>query len=234
MKKNALDARNVIGRKLHHKRNRLPCKEFRLLQDNAVYNDQTNSCKIHHRCHPPCTAHQEAGDQSNDRKLGAAGNHRRGDHGHAAVFFTLNRPGRHDTGYAASGGDEERNKALAGEAESSENTIHDEGNTCHISTVLQNGQEQEYDGHLRNKADWRRKTSEDAVNHQRYQPVRCPCPFHERLYAGLNPRAKQGVICPVGHIGADGCDRNIINKEHHPGKNRQGEPPVRHNAVDFI
>ena len=234
VKENALQGRKVISRKLHNERYRITGEELCLLEDDAVDDNQCDACKIHAGSHPPCAAHQVAGDQSDNRKLGTARNHCCGDHGHPAVLLRLDGTSGHDAGYAAAGGNQERNEALSGKSELAEDTVHDEGNACHVSNVLQEAQEQEDNGHLRNEADRCCNTADNAVNHKRDQPVRCTGIGQQCLYAGLNPLAEQRIVCPVGNHAAEGADRHIVNQEHNCGKNRKRQPSVGNDAVHLI
>ena len=66
---------------------------------------------------------------------------------HAAVLFIFDGTRRHDARHAAARGDQHRDEALAGESETTENTVHDKRDARHVAAVLQDGQEEEQDKH---------------------------------------------------------------------------------------
>ena len=95
--------------------------------------------------YPPCTAEHSACDQGDDRKLCAAGDEGCGHDGHLTVTVILDRSGSHDTRNAAAGTDQHRDEGLTGKAELTEDTVHNECDTSHITAALKECQEQEQD-----------------------------------------------------------------------------------------
>ena len=234
VQENGLDTGDVVLRQLHDKRSRISSKQLHLLEHDAGNNDGCDSGEVHHRSNPPCAADQETGDQRDNRQLCAARDKGRGNHGHPAILLVLNRAGTHDARYAAARGDQERDKGFAGQTEAAENPVHNEGDTHHVSAVLQNGEEQEYDCHLRGKSDRCCDTTNDTINNQRNQPIRRADTDQQALHTRLNPLAEQRVIRPVRDHGSQCGHRDVINQKHDCGENRQCKHTVGHNAVDFI
>ena len=234
MEQDALHGREVVLRQLHNKRSGIAGEHLRLLEDDAGDNDDCNAEEVHDRCEPPRAAHQEARDQRDNRELRAAGHEGGCDHGHAAILFVLNGTGGHDAGHAAAGGDHERNEGLAGQAELTEDPVHDERDTGHIAAVFQQGQEEEHDCHLRGKADRCCQTADDAVNDEGNDPFCRADVLKERSDCRLNPFAEEGVVGEIGDDAADGGNRDVIDQRHDDHEDRQRQNTVRDDTVDLI
>ena len=65
------------------------------------------------------------------------------------VSFVLDCTGSHDTGNTAAHTNQHRNEGLTGKTELTENSVHDECDTCHIAAGLQECQEDKQYQHLR-------------------------------------------------------------------------------------
>ena len=228
MEQDALHGREVILRQLHNERSGIAGEHFGLLEDDAGDNDDRNAEEVHDRREPPRAAHQEARDQRDNGELRAAGHEGGRNHGHAAVLFVLNGTGSHNAGHAAAGRDHERNEGLAGQAEFTEDPVHDERDTGHIAAVFQQGQEEEHDCHLWGKADRRGQTADDAVDDEGNDPFRCADVLKERGDCRLDPFAEEGVVGEIGDDAADGGNRDVIDQRHdddHGDQHRYGDVP---------
>ena len=142
---------------------------------------------------------QRAGNQRDDRHLGAARDERGGHDGHLAVAVVFNRTGRHDARNAAAGGDQHRDKGLTGQAELAEDTVHDERDARHVTDVFEDCQHEEQNQHLRNEAKHRADAADDALADQTDEPFSAADvgqPVHHRL---LNPCRDKRVVCKVGN-----------------------------------
>ena len=132
----------MISRKFHNKRSRISCKHFCLLQDNTRADNCCNSNKICTRCHPCSSVKQRTCNQSNNRKLCSTRDKSSCHNCHLTVSVIFNRSGCHNSRNTASGTNQHRNKGFTGQAEFTEDTIHNKGDTRHVSTAFQKCQEQ--------------------------------------------------------------------------------------------
>ena len=166
MNEDAFCGRKMILWKFHNKWSRIACKHLCFLQDNTGDNNHKNSHEIHGRSHPRDIREHCSANQGDDREFCTTGNKGGGHNGHTTVFFIFNGFGSHNTRDATTGADEHWDKALTGQAEFTENTVHDKGNTCHITTVLQNGEEEKQDQHLGHKSQDSANAANNTVNYQ--------------------------------------------------------------------
>ena len=224
----------MVRRQLHNERSRITGKQLSLFQNDAGSNNSKEAYEVHNRCHVPVTAHNSAGKQSNNRQLSTTGNKSCSHDSQTAVGFVFNSTGSHNTRYAATCGNQQRNEALAAHPELTEETIHNEGYTRHITAVLQKAQQQENNRHLRSKANRCANAADNTVNNKRYQPILTFGSLHVLLHPRLNPFAKQCIIRKIGYNRTDSFYSDIVNKEHDNCENRQSQETVRYNAVDFI
>ena len=95
---------------------------------------------------------------------------------HTTVSFIFNRTGSHDTRNATAGADQHWDKGLTGKTKFTEHSVHDEGNSCHVSASFQECQEDEQDQDLRNESENRTKTCYDTIQDQTSQPF-CTADF---------------------------------------------------------
>ena len=161
--KDISDSGCMIGGQFHDERSGIAGKELSLFQHDSGNYDSCNADEIGRGRNQGRAAEQGAGNQADDRHLRAARHKARSHDRHTAVPFVFNRPGGHDTGDAAAGTDQHRDKGFAGQSETAEDTVHDEGNTCHVTAVFQNSKHQEEDKHLRDEAQDRTDTGDDTV-----------------------------------------------------------------------
>lgn len=230
----ALKGGDVVRRQFHDEGGRVAAKILRFFQGNARQHNDRDAEKIHGRRDQDRVREKGEGDHADDDHFRAAG-YEGGEHErHAAVLFVFNRPGCHKRRHAAAGADQEREERFAGKAESAEYPVHDKGDPRHISRILQNGQEEKQDQHLRHKTEHRAHAADDAVHDQAGEPGSGIDGIQLSRDAMGDPVAEQRVVDPVRRDAAERRDGNIIHQEHDDCENRQGEDPVGHNAVDLV
>lgn len=127
----------MVRRQLHNKRSRIAGKQLSLFQNDASSNYSEEANEVHNRSHVPVTTHNSAGKQSNNRQLSTAGDKGGSHDSQTTVGFVFNSTGSHNTRYAATCRNKQRDEAFAAHAELTEETVHNEGYTCHITAVLQ-------------------------------------------------------------------------------------------------
>ena len=66
------------------------------------------------------------------------------------------------------------------------------------------------------------------------QPVGGADGYQQPFNGRRNDLAEQHVVYPVGHHGADGGDRDVVDQEHDNGKDRQCKNAVGDNLVDLV
>ena len=161
----------MVGRKLHNERRRAAGEELGLLEHEARSNDGKDAQEVEERADPRGGGGRIADDgtheQGDDRQLSATGNERGGHDRHAAVLLVLDGLGSHDAGDAAARGHEHGDEGLTGQAKAAEHAVHDEGDAGHIAAVLQEGQHDEQQEHLRDEAEDGAQAADDAVADQR-------------------------------------------------------------------
>ena len=235
----------MVGRKLHNKRRRTTGKELSLLEHEARSDDGKDAQEVEERADPRGGGGRIADDgtheQGNDRQLGTTGNKRGGHDRHAAVLLVLDGLGGHDAGDAAARGHEHGDKGLTGQAKAAEHAVHDEGDTGHIATVLQEGQHDEQQEHLRHKAEDGTQAADDAVADQRIdQATVLGAARHKGVvHHGGDTRDIGAVLRRVDRVGvvARGLDSRVVGiatlTEHVPAVGAEelvvGE--VRHRAT---
>ncbi len=225
----------MVCRELHDERSGIACEHFRLLQHDAGDDDGRDADEVRGgRDQRAVVREERTRDQRDDGKLRAAGDEGRRHDGHAAVALVLDRPGSHDARDAAAGADHHRDEGLAGEAEPSEDTVHDERDTRHVAAALKECQEEEQDEHLGNEAQDRADTADDTVNDQAGEPGCHAGAFEQAADAALQPLADKYVIRPVRDDRADRRDGEVVNDEHDQREDRERQPSVRHDAVDLV
>ncbi len=163
----------VLGQ-FHDEGSCIPGEGSELLQHDAAHDDGGKTQEVEERRHPPSAliiaASQGTEHQRDDGQLRAAGDHGGGHDGHASVLLVLDGLGGHDRRHTAAAGDEHRDERFARQAEAPEDAVHDEGYASHVSTALQEAQEQEEDDQLRDEPDDRPNTRDDAINHKADHP----------------------------------------------------------------
>ena len=162
----------MVCGQLHHEGSGVTCEELGLLQDHAGADDGSHANEVSRDSHQRRTAEHRTCDEADDGHLCAAGDEAGGHDGHTAVALVLDGTRSHNARNAAAGAHQNGDEALTGQAELTEDTVHDEGHTGHVADVLQNGQQEEQDEHLGNEAQNRADTGDDTVHDQAVQPAR--------------------------------------------------------------
>ena len=114
-----------------------------------------------------------------------------------------------------------------------EHPVHDEGDADHVAAVLQDGKEQEQNGHLGKEAEHCSQTSQDPIHHQTCHHTSGSQAAECSSSSLLNSDHK-GFVGPVSTHGPQGGNRNIIYKIHDCRKNRESQDPVCNDPVDLI
>ena len=159
----------VVCRKLHNERSRVTGEPLRLLQYDTGEDDRGDAEEVSRWCDPGCTAEYRTCEEGDDRELRGARDEGRGHDRHTTVTLVLDRSRCHDTRNAAAGADQHRDEGLTGETEATEDSIQDEGDTRHVSTALEEGEEEEQDEHLWQEAEHRTDTCDDTVEDETCQ-----------------------------------------------------------------
>ena len=227
-------SREVIRRQLHNERSGITRKQTGLFEDDAADDNGRNADEIGAGRDPAGVMEQCTRNQGDDGHLCAAGNEGRRHDGHFTVTVILNGTAGHDTGHTAAGRDQHGDKALARQAELSENTVHNEGDTRHVADVFQNGQEEEQHQHLRYKTQHRADAADDTVSDQAYQPIGRTDLGQPLNNGRLHPLRHKNIIGKIRYQGADAGHRHIVDAEHDHGENRQRSDTVRDHAVDTV
>ena len=233
---------DVVCGQLHNKGSRVTCEELGLLQDDTRADDGSHADEVSGDSHQRRTAEQSTCDEADDGHLSAAGDEAGGHDGHTAVALVLDGTGSHDARDAAARADQHGNEALTGQAELTEDTVHDEGDTGHIADVLQDGQQEEQDQHLGNEAQDRADTGDDAVHDQAVQPARHADALQEAAQRVGDDLTEQDVVGPVGGKGADGpaavSDGSThgqgVHQVHDHCEDGQSQNTVGDDLVDLI
>ena len=197
----------MVGRKLHNERRRAAGEELGLLEHEARSNDGKDAQEVEERADPRGgggrIADDRAHEQGDDRQLSATGNERGGHDRHAAVLLVLDGLGGHDAGDAAARGHEHGDKGLTGQAKAAEHAVHDEGDAGHIAAVLQEGQHDEQQKHLRDEAEDGAQAADDAVADQRIdQATVLGAARHKGVvHHGGDTRDIGAVLCRVDRVG---------------------------------
>ena len=165
----------MIGGQLHNEGSGVAGEHLGLFQHDAGDDDGGHADEVSGGGHPCAAAEQSTGDHGDKGNLCAAGDEGSGHDGHPAVALVFNGTGGHDTGHAAAGADQHGDEGLAGQAELTEHTVQNEGDTGHVAAGLQEGQHQKQNQHLRDEAKHSANAGHDAVQDQAGQPVSNVC-----------------------------------------------------------
>ena len=232
----------MVCGQLHNEGSGVTCEELGLLQDDARADDGSHADEVSGNSNQRGTTEHCTCDEADDGHLSAAGDEAGGHDGHTAVALVLDGTGSHNTGHAAAGADQHGDKALAGQAETAEDTVHDEGDTGHIAHILQDGQQEEQDQHLGNEAQNCADTGNDAVHDQAVQPACHADALQEAAQRIGDDLAEQDVIGPVGSEGADGpaavgdgsTHRQGVHQVHDDCEDGQSQHTVGDDLIDLI
>ena len=234
--------RHMVSGQLHDEGSGVACEDLGLFQDDAGADDGSHADEVSRNSHQRRAAEHGTCDEADDGHLSAAGDEAGGHDGHAAVALVLDGTGSHNTGHAAAGTDQHGDEALTGQAELAEDTVHDEGDTGHIADVLQDGQQEEQDQHLRHEAQNCADTGDDAVHDQAVQPA-CHADALQKTAQSIgNDFTEQDIVGPVGGKGTNGpaavCNGGAhgqgVHQEHDQREDGQSQHTVGHDLVDLI
>ena len=114
-----------------------------------------------------------------------------------------------------------------------EHTVHNEGDTNHVTTVFQDRQKQEQNCHLRYETKDSAYTADYTIHNKACYNIVCTDAFQEAAYDFLNA-AYKGIICPVCYNRADCGNRDVIYYEHNCDKDRNTKDTVCNNLIDLI
>ena len=232
----------MVCGQLHNKGSGVASEELGLLQNNTGANDGSHADEVSGNSNQRRTTEHCTCDEADDGHLRAAGDEAGGHDGHTAVALVLDGTGSHNTGHAAAGADQHGDKALAGQAETAEDTVHDEGDTGHIAHILQDGQQEEQDQHLGNEAQNCADTGNDAVHDQAVQPACHADALQEAAQRARHDLTKQDVVGPVGGkrtdgpaaVGNGGTHGQGVHQEHDQREDGQSQDAVGDDLVDLI
>ena len=163
--------RPMVSGKLHNERSGIALEDLGLLQDNTGADDCCDSQEVCGRSNPCCAAEDSTCYHGDERKLSTTRNKCGSHNRHLTVSVVLDGTGSHDTGNTTSGTDQHRNEGFTGQTELTEDTVHDECDTCHVTTGLQECQEDEQYQHLGYETKHCTDTGYNTVKDQSFQPV---------------------------------------------------------------
>ena len=228
----------MVGGQLHDEGGGLSGKGLELFENHTGNHHRRNADEEGRHRHQRGIAEHRPGKQADDRHFRAAGDEARGHDGDFPVIFLLNGAGRQNARHAAAGGHQHGDDGFTGQAELAQEPVHNEGHPGHIAHVFQNGQEHGKHQNLGHKAQHRADTRQNAVHHQPVEPAADPQSRQNGIQKRRNPLPEQHVVGPVRADGADGegeaAHGDGVHGEHDQSKNRQGQHPVCHNAVDSV
>lgn len=175
---------------------------------------------------------EEGGDEHTvDRQLGAAAHERCEHDGHFAVALTGEGARGHDGRYAAAEADDHRNEGGTGETDFTQHLIHNEGDTRHVTTVLQHRKEEEQGDDSRQEGKHGTDTGEDAVDNQRMHR-RCNIQHGERVI-NRSCYSIDNIAEEVAEKSSDNVKREPENNAHDKHENRNSIEFMRQIMVDF-
>src|SRR5690554_3322534 len=108
-----------------------------------------------------------------DRQLCSTRYERSEHDGHPPVSLILDCTTGHDCRYRTAGSNEHRDERFSTEPELSENSVHDERNSCHVAYIFHEREKEEENHHLRNEGENRADTSDYSIDYEADQPGRC-------------------------------------------------------------
>ena len=177
---------------------------------------------------------QCTGNQTDDRKFCRTWDKGGCHNGHLAVAVIFNGTACLNSRNAAAQTDQHWDKGFTRQTKTTENTVHDKGNTCHVTTVFQKCEQQEKNHHLRQEAKYSTDTGDDTIQNQRLEPWSGIGSGEPSFHCWRNYLGKQNIIDPVGHHRSHSGDGKIVNYEHDQRKDRKRENAVCNNLIDFI
>lgn len=135
--------RQTVGRQLHDKGDRL-ATEHQAVEQKAGENSNADTGEVERKHDQATVMREEGGDEHTvDGQLGAAAHERCEHDGHFAVALTGEGARCHNCRHAAAEADNHRHKGRTGEADFAQHLIHNEGDTRHVTAVLEHRKEEE-------------------------------------------------------------------------------------------
>ena len=223
---------HTVIRKLHDEGHRFPSEKSTLEEEGGQNRHaDTEEIKPDHD-ERPISRKECRRKEGIDRYLGRAAHERDEHDGHASITLRGQRPRRHDSRYAAAETDKERHDAASGEAQLSEQPIHDEGDTGHIAPVFQKRQEEKQDGDHRHEGNNTADSLKNGIHHQRAD-------------GGIHCLCREPCIDPLCHLidaicqsvlqeSADDIKGEEENQSHDQDEDRDGGVLPREDAVDLL
>lgn len=223
--------RQTVGRQLHDEGNRLAA-EYQAVEQKAGDNSNADTGEVERKHDQTAVMREEGGDEHTvDRQLGAAAHERCEHDGHFAVALTGEGARGHDGRHAAAEADDHRNKGRTGEADFTQHLIHNEGNTRHVTAVLEHRKEEEQRNDGRQEGKHGTDAGEDAVDNQRMHR-RCDIQHGERVI-NRSCYSINNIAEDVAEKSSDNVKGEPENKAHDKHENRDSIKFMRQIMVDF-
>ena len=163
----------MVCGKLHNERSRIAGEHLSLLKHDTGDDDCCNTDEVCGGCNPGRTAEDSTCYHGDERNLSAAGDKGCGHDSHTSVSFVFDSTGSHDTGNAAAYTYQHRNEGLTGKTELSEDSVHYECDTSHVTAGLKECEEKEEYQHLRYKSENCTNTGYDTIKDKTVEPIGC-------------------------------------------------------------
>ena len=187
----------MIRRQFHNERSRIAGEHLGFLQDDTGNNDCCHTQEVCTGCNPSGAAEDCTCDHCDERLLCAAGDKGGCHNCHTAVTFIFNGSGSHDSGDAAAGTNQNRDKGLTRQTKLPEDTIQNECDTSHIAACFQDSQQDEQYQHLRYKAQNCAYTGNNTIQDQTLQPVGAVYSIQTLFDQNRNTRNPYAVISRI-------------------------------------
>ena len=187
----------MVCRKLHNERSRISGEDLCLLQDNTWTDNCCHTKEVCACCNPCSTAEYSTCDHRNERCLRTARDKCCCHDGHTTVTLILNCSGSHDTWDTTTCTNKDWNEGFTWKTEFTENSIHDEGDTCHVTAGLKNSQQEEQDKHLRYETKDSTNTGDNTIYDQTLKPFSTVCIFKQAADCIRNTADKCAICCRI-------------------------------------
>lgn len=223
--------RQAVGRQLHDKGDRLAA-EHQAVEQKAGENSNADTGEVERKHDKNATVREEGGNEHTvDGELGAAAHERCEHDGHFAVALTGEGARGHDCRHAAAEADNHRHEGGTGETDFTQHLIHNEGDTRHVTTVLQHRKEEEQGDDGRQEGKHGTDTGEDAVDNQRVHR-RCDIQHGERII-NRSCYSIDNIAEDVAEKSSDNVKREPEYNVHDKHENRNSIKFMRQIMVDF-
>ena len=202
-------------------------------QDRAHQDDQDTG-KVHKGADPGCAFEESAGKQRDDRQLCAAGHKGRQHSGSTTLPLITDGTASHNTGDGATGTDDKGDHGLTGKTHLLENGVQNHGRSCHITAVLQQGNEEIHHHNQGQESNNRHHTADHTINQQRLQNG-CSAGYQLRYPAleSFQP-GNQGIGQPHTQTQLAVRLRKMEHQEHNQRKDGNAHHGMRQNCIDAI